>query len=241
MCDSSLVCSLEATFDNFAIALYLGLISMCFRSRNLDVIMKYCSRVSHGTDTTFTQWIDQIVHDEVDKEQKCCNQQPQWHRFTPELGPGLELRRSKRSIYDDLLRDLLELPNLLRAEAIPRTRWKVRSPSAVAPVDPVVVESLVALPMAVGLVGAGGTGIGAWSRSVLTASRWSLPTVEFWISAKFKWIPARRALIKIGMYAPNSSKSARDRPRISSYRLSDIGMHCLADLPCKMQISKGYQ
>ena len=55
LCDGSLICSFIASFDNFAIALYLGLISMYFRSRITVKMHMYCSRVSHGTDTTFTQ------------------------------------------------------------------------------------------------------------------------------------------------------------------------------------------
>ena len=57
MCYCTMICSFVTSFDNFAIALHLGLISMYFRSRSIIRMDMYCSRVSHGTDTTLTHLV----------------------------------------------------------------------------------------------------------------------------------------------------------------------------------------
>ena len=82
------------------------------------------------------------MHDEVDKEQKCCNQQPRCHRFTPELGPGLCAQRS------------LSLSQL--------GERRLRSPRV--PLEPVAVDSRGSRGIA-GRVGGGTEAAGVSSRA----------------------------------------------------------------------------
>ena len=216
MCYCTMICSFVTSFDNFAIALYLGLMSMYFRSRSTVTMHMNCSRVSHGTDTTFTQWIDQIVHDEVDKEQRCCNQQPRCHRFTPELGPGL-LGQEPSSAQRSLLLSQLGERLLLS----PR-----------APLEPVAVDSRGILGIT-GRVGGGTDAAGVSSRS---GARYGTPrgavTGTFraprchLISAK--QILSPRSLARSN--TPSQQRSSRVSSRVSwtsqSKCCSPSGMQC---------------